>query len=102
MNYSSGYCDPSVRKLDDMYDKSTQEIGQTVAVLTKSADHDDAVTVLSKIGPARQEVQRQYDQSKRAIDDEFSRLSISGAWIDRRMLGESASSLSVLLVAGLI
>jgi hypothetical protein len=85
-----------------MYDKSTQEIGQTVAVLTKSADHDDAATVLSKIGPARQEVQRQYDQSKRAIDDEVSRLSNSGVCIDRRMIGKSASSLSVLLVVGLI
>ncbi|ETS81640.1 hypothetical protein PFICI_06642 [Pestalotiopsis fici W106-1] len=69
-----------------MYSKSTQEINQTVAGLTKSADCDDAATHLSKIGSARQEVQRQYDQSTRAVANEVGRLSASGTGVDKTKL----------------
>lgn len=87
MSYDPSLSHPVYGKLDKIYAKSSEVIGQIAASVSKSGDHDDAATYLANVTEAYHSVEQHYRRTTRAVSKELAKVSSPGSSIDKLKLG---------------
>lgn len=89
MSYDPDFSHPVLGKLDKIYSKSSEVIGQIAALVSKSGDHDDAATYLANVREAYHSIEQQYKRTTKAISKEVEKVSPPSSSIDKLKLGKT-------------
>ncbi|KAK6214621.1 hypothetical protein LQW54_004129 [Pestalotiopsis sp. IQ-011] len=86
MSYDPDFSHPVLGKLDKIYSKSSEVIGQIAASVSKSGDHDDAATHLANVREAYHLVEQHYKRTTKSISKEAKKVSPPSSSIDKLKL----------------